>query len=80
MIISPTIIKFCPGAVAYSRAFFGQGSGPILISGVGCYGPESSLLQCGWPVSSLSVCTHARDAGVRCQGMHVVTKDKLHME
>ena len=46
---------------------FGQGSGEIMLSNVGCFGWESSLLSC--PHSGLyqnSNCDHSRDAGVIC--------------
>ena len=57
------------GSMALSRASFGQGSGPILISNVGCdYGAEVPLLECIWSASDAATCTHAEDAGVRCTG------------
>lgn len=52
------------GAVAYSNAYFGQGSGPIQIDDVGCGGTESVILQCYHRTSHN--CAHYKDAGVRC--------------
>ena len=54
-------------AVAYSSAFFGQGTGTIWLDDVQCTGNEANLINC--PAKSLGShnCTHAHDAGVRCQ-------------
>lgn len=56
-----------PGAVAVSDARFGEGSGNIFLRGVQCTGSERYLKDC--PASSIDddLCTHAHDAGVRCQ-------------
>jgi deleted-in-malignant-brain-tumors protein 1 len=52
------------GALAYSQAFFGQGSGPINFDDVQCLGPEDNLLQCNF--NPQHNCLHSEDAGVRC--------------
>ena len=52
---------------AYSSAYFGQGSGPILLDNVTCTGSESTLNNCGHlGVGVIRSCTHSEDAGVRC--------------
>lgn len=61
------LLMILAGAVAYYRAFFGRGSGPILINRVRCRGTELSLLECSFSARTTE-CTHAEDAGVRCQG------------
>ena len=51
---------------AWTDAHFGQGSGPILLSNVACYGNESSIEQCdhsGWFSWG---CSHYYDVGVTC--------------
>ena len=55
-------------AVAFSRAHFGAGTGPIHLDNVGCRGNERNLTDC--PHSSSIYCYrgHSEDAGVRCQG------------
>jgi hypothetical protein len=53
-------------ATARSNAYFGQGSGSILMTYVGCTGSESRLIDCSYS-SSTSTCSHAEDAGVQCQ-------------
>ena len=59
----PHIIKISD-AQAFSNAFYGQGSGPIYLDGVQCSGSELDLFDC--PGDTTPSCTHADDAGVRC--------------
>ena len=50
----------------FSRAFFGEGSGPIHLNKLDCKGSEVALNECkhvGWGVKN---CKHTEDAGVRC--------------
>ena len=51
-------------ALAFSNAYFGQGTGPIHFEGVGCSGLESALVQCNHLTSH--DCYHYEDAGARC--------------
>ena len=53
-------------ARSFTNAWFGEGSGPILLDQVGCFGTESRLADC--PANAIGVhsCTHSEDAGVRC--------------
>ena len=53
------------GAVALFRAFFGEGTGPIVLDNVMCTGTESRLTDC--PAQSTHNCHHFEDAGVACQ-------------
>lgn len=57
----------CADATAYQRAFFGQGTGPILLDELRCVGTEGNLLNC--PRNELAVhdCSHSEDASVECQ-------------
>ncbi|NXF78205.1 DMBT1 protein, partial [Sclerurus mexicanus] len=57
----------CGRAVAaLGSAYFGQGSGNIVLDNVRCNGNEMSLLRCnhsGWRIHN---CAHYEDAGVVC--------------
>ncbi|KAM4598236.1 scavenger receptor cysteine-rich type 1 protein M160-like [Polymixia lowei] len=50
------------------RAYFGEGSGDILMSGVTCSGSEETLLQCNHKRVGSIKCGHDEDAGVVCSG------------
>ena len=54
------------GAIAYTSAFFGQGSGPILMDDLFCTGSERYLVNCTYDRYT-GDCRHYEDAGVRCQ-------------
>ena len=55
---------------ALLNAYFGQGTGPIVLDDVGCTGSENQLLACSsTPIFAFSRnCAHSEDAGVRCEG------------
>ena len=55
----------CKGAVARTRAYFGQGTAPILLDDVSCSGTESRLVNCRYD-SITSDCNHSEDAGATC--------------
>ena len=57
------------GSIRYNNASqFGQGTGPILIHSVHCFGDESNLLDCSYRSLSYSTCSHYYDVGVKCEG------------
>ncbi len=55
-------------ALAVSTAYYGRGSGSVLISRVECKGDEKSILECEYDLHT-PPCSHSEDAGVRCTGM-----------
>ena len=57
------------GAIAIIGAFFGEGTGPILLDEVGCTGNEAHLLECSHRGLLNHNCFHFKDAGVLCPGM-----------
>ena len=55
---------------AIGSAFFGQGSGPILLDSVTCSGQEASITNClHLGLNITSSCSHSEDAGVICNGI-----------
>ena len=60
-------LGFGSSGTAIGSAYFGQGSGPILLDNVTCTGGESILASCGHlGVGIATHCSHSKDAGVRC--------------
>ena len=55
-------------SVPYTNAYFGQGAGLILFTGLTCTGTESSLFSCAYSniFIGLTTCSHTHDAGVMC--------------
>ena len=54
------------GSSVYTWAYFGQGSGPILLDDVACTGSENRLVDCPYDTYT-SDCGHSQDAGVYCR-------------
>ena len=54
----------CLGSSPLFAAYFGQGTGPIVLNHVGCTGSETRLIDC--PSEAVTSCSHSEDAGVRC--------------
>ncbi|KAM5279505.1 macrophage scavenger receptor types I and II [Hipposideros larvatus] len=50
----------------HKRANFGQGTGPIWLNEVFCFGRESSLEECKINQWGARTCLHSEDAGVTC--------------
>ena len=55
------------GSVYFLGAYFGQGTGPIVLDNVLCYGTEPRIYDCASSNGVINAaCSHARDASVRC--------------
>ena len=60
-------LGFGSSGTPYYSAYFGEGSGPILLDNVTCIGSESTLANCGHlGIGITRSCSHSNDAGVRC--------------
>lgn len=55
---------FIAGGTARGSAYFGQGSGPILMDDVQCIGTEQNITSCSF--TSSHNCGHGEDVGVIC--------------
>ncbi|XP_033506993.2 scavenger receptor cysteine-rich domain-containing group B protein [Epinephelus lanceolatus] len=51
---------------AWGEAFFGPGTGTILLDNLKCSGAEASLLECSHISWDVHNCDHSEDAGVTC--------------
>jgi len=60
--------SFHAGAIAYSNARFGRGTGLIHLDDVACTGTESRLVNCSYDPSTID-CSHSEDAGARCRNL-----------
>ena len=61
---------FFTGAIARPRAYFGRGTGAILLDQLRCTGTETRLVNCPSNPLGIHDCSHSEDAGVTCQGMY----------
>ena len=59
---------FTSDAIARGSAYFGQGSGSILLDVVQCTGNEASIFSCTHNGIGSHDCDHSEDAGVVCLG------------
>ena len=59
-------LGFYSSVRAYGSAYYGQGTGPILLNRLSCFGNESSLFKCGVLNVGTKNCTHSDDATVQC--------------
>ena len=67
------------GAVAFSNAHFGAGTGPVFLDGVDCSGRENNLTDCAQR-SFVSCYYSRRGAGVRCQGAYCNCSVLIHSQ
>ena len=61
-------LGFYSSVRAYGSAYYGQGTGPILLSRLSCFGNESNLTNCNQLRVATKNCTHRDDASVDCYG------------
>ena len=55
-------------------AYYGEGTGRILLDEVNCKGDESRLLDCVHSGMSRHDCSHGEDAGVECKPGQYISK------
>ncbi|KAJ8036347.1 Neurotrypsin [Holothuria leucospilota] len=59
-------LGFTNPATAFDGAFYGEGTGEILLSNIDCDGTERRLEECNQKSGFVNNCEHSEDAGVRC--------------
>ena len=59
-------LLYISDAIARGSAYFGQGSGSILLDNVLCTGNEASIFSCSHNSIGSHDCSHSEDAGVVC--------------
>ena len=64
-----------PGGTALQSHSFGTGRGDILLDDVACTGSEESLFDCKHAGLGVNDCSHAEDAGVRCDELNSYDTD-----
>ena len=57
-------LNYVGGGVPTGNAFFGEGRGPVHLSGAGCTSEDMNLLNCTIDKSAANGCDHSEDAGV----------------
>ena len=62
------------GAVELSNAYYGEGTGPILLDNLECNGTELSLFDCDHDGIGVHNCYHDEDASVICGGNIIAYK------
>ena len=55
------------GSLPLREAYYGSGTGPILLDNVVCKGSESNLLRCNHQPLFMTNCNHSEDAAVKCE-------------
>ncbi|XP_076436243.1 scavenger receptor cysteine-rich type 1 protein M160-like [Babylonia areolata] len=65
------------GAVAYSNAHYGSGSGPIWLDDLSCSGSERYLDMCSYRPWGQTNCRHSEDLGVACGGVSGAARVRL---
>ena len=62
------VVYYCSaGVTMFYNAYFGKGSGPILLDNLFCNSRETRLIDCPSNTIGVHNCFHSRDAGLRCQ-------------
>ena len=74
-----TLFTHFKGALAFTNAHFGQGTGPIYLDDMRCNGNEASILDCPHDPNT-GDCGHFEDSGVSCRvgGKHMYTNSHTH--
>lgn len=62
---------------AHTKAFYGQGTGPIWLDDVNCQGTEAALRECTASAWGHNNCNHREDAGVECAGTVCTASKRL---
>ena len=71
-------LGFGYSGTAIGSAYYGQGSGPILLDNITCTGNEPTLVNCSHlGVGITTNCNHSKDAGVICNTQGIAISFKI---
>ena len=71
--LCPCVFYNVIGATVQDFAFYGQGTGLIVLDDLACTGSESSLFSCDHRGINSHNCGHFEDVGVTCMGKNRYT-------
>ena len=78
MKMNRSVLLYPPGAIAVTRARYGQGTGPIFLDDTECRGNESRIADCRSDGIAVHNCGHSEDAGAICKREELATYTVQH--
>ena len=78
--MNATLLSTLGALVFYNSYYFGQGSGPVLFTGLNCIGNEHKLEDCPSSYPYPYYYSHSNDVGVKCleKGFIILLDITLH--
>ena len=77
-VVCRQLYNLTSNAVAYTNAYFGQGTGPTWLDDVQCTGSETHLVNCTKNGIGIHNCGHHEDAGVQCLSLNDTGKSDIY--
>ena len=71
-------ITYHTAPISYTNSEFGEGSGPIIFSNLGCEGWEKNIVQCSWSEYGSFSCSRDQLVGVFCHDGESIQYKNTH--